>query len=112
LPFPPGVVVTVLMRDRLCSNNNREGRTSMAQVVQLLMVALLVLRTTAALQAQTTSRSESAEAASELVHLLDNRGIEAIAAPDPTSPDAFVAALYFPGSQLLESGHGIHRAMV
>lgn len=43
----------------------------------------------------------SAEAARELTTLLDERGLSAVAAVDPSSPGAFVAGLYFPGSQLL-----------
>jgi hypothetical protein len=43
----------------------------------------------------------SADAARELTHLLDGKGLNAAAAIDPSAPGAFVAALYFPGSQLL-----------
>ena len=45
--------------------------------------------------------SQSATAASTLTALLDQRKLEAIAARDPDQPGRFVAALYFPGSQLL-----------
>ena len=45
--------------------------------------------------------SKSASAARELAQLLDAGKLEAIAAADPGDPNAFVAALYFPGSQLL-----------
>lgn len=45
--------------------------------------------------------SRSAAAAVALTALLDQRRLEAIAAPDPDRAGHFVAALYFPGSQLL-----------
>lgn len=45
--------------------------------------------------------SKSALVAKELVQLLDAGKLDAIAAGDPADPNAFVAALYFPGSQLL-----------
>ena len=43
----------------------------------------------------------SADAARELVHLLDDKGITAVAAVDPAEPGRFIAGLYFTGSQLL-----------
>jgi hypothetical protein len=43
----------------------------------------------------------SAEAARALVYLLQNGQREAIAAVDPAEDEAFVAALYIPGGQLL-----------
>jgi hypothetical protein len=45
--------------------------------------------------------SKSAAAAKELVRALDDAKLEAIAAADPSDPGTFVAALYFPGSQIL-----------
>ncbi len=48
--------------------------------------------------------SKSLVLAKELTQLLDQAKLDAIAARDPSSPDAFVAALYFPGSQLLVVG--------
>jgi hypothetical protein len=45
--------------------------------------------------------SQSASAASALTALLDKHKLEAIAARDPAVPGRVVAALYFPGSQLL-----------
>ena len=44
---------------------------------------------------------KSTSAAADLVKLLDAAGLESIAAPDPANPDAWVAALYYKGSQLL-----------
>jgi len=37
----------------------------------------------------------------ELTQLLEQHKLDSIAAKDPAAPDGFVAALYFPGSQLL-----------
>jgi hypothetical protein len=43
----------------------------------------------------------SAAVAKELALALDQAKLDAIAAPDPSDPSSFVAALYFPQSQLL-----------
>jgi hypothetical protein len=45
--------------------------------------------------------SRSAEPARRVTKLLDARGLQAFAAEDPKAPGRFVAALYFPGAQLL-----------
>src|SRR5687768_4203522 len=45
--------------------------------------------------------SKSTAVAKALTQALDAAKMEAIAAPDPADPTAFVAALYFPGAQLL-----------
>jgi hypothetical protein len=45
--------------------------------------------------------SKSAPLAKELARLLDEAKLDAVAAKDPSAPDRFVAALYFPGSELL-----------
>jgi hypothetical protein len=45
--------------------------------------------------------SKSSVAAKELGEALDRAKLDAIAAPDPSDPSQFVAALYFPGAQLL-----------
>ena len=55
----------------------------------------------AAVQPVVAQESKSAAAAKELVQALDASKLEAIAAPDPSDPGTFVAALYFPGSQIL-----------
>ncbi len=47
------------------------------------------------------SGSKSAAAAKQLTDVLDRLKLDAIAAPDPSDPGAFVAALYFQGGQLL-----------
>jgi hypothetical protein len=44
---------------------------------------------------------QSAAAAAALTRLLHERKLEAIAARDPGQGDRFIAALYFPGAQLL-----------
>ena len=62
------------------------------------------LRSSSALspvQAQTPPVARSSELAVELNGLLTTRSLDAIAAPDPASPDRFVAALAYPKSQLL-----------
>ena len=45
--------------------------------------------------------SKSAPLAKQLAAALDEGKLDSIAAKDPSAPDAFVAALYFPGLQLL-----------
>jgi hypothetical protein len=45
--------------------------------------------------------SRSTPLVKELTTLLEEKKLDAIAAKDPSAPDAYVAALYFPGSQLL-----------
>ena len=45
--------------------------------------------------------SKSSSAAKELGDTLDKLKLDSIAAADPSDPNAFVAALYFPGAQLL-----------
>ena len=45
--------------------------------------------------------SKSASAAKELTQLLESAKLDGIAAADPATPGAFVAALYIPGTQLL-----------
>lgn len=45
--------------------------------------------------------SKTLALAKELTTLLDQAKLDAIAGKDPSAPDTYVAALYFPGSQLL-----------
>ena len=63
-------------------------------VIGLLM--LVAMSTTAAAQ-----EPKSAALAKDLTTLLDAAKLTAIAAKDPSDPESFVAAMYFPGSQLL-----------
>jgi hypothetical protein len=73
-------------------------RTTVARsVFFLLAFFLLTILPTAAL----AQESKSAPLVKELTTLLDQAKLDAIAAKDPSAPDVFVAALYFPGSQLL-----------
>ena len=60
------------------------------------LLVLVVMSTAAAAQ-----EAKSAALAKELTTLLDGAKLTAIAAKDPSDPDAFVAAMYFSGSQLL-----------
>jgi hypothetical protein len=57
---------------------------------------LVVMSTAAAAQ-----ESKSVALTQTLTALLDGAKLTAIAAKDPSDPDAFVAAMYFSGSQLL-----------
>jgi hypothetical protein len=45
--------------------------------------------------------SKSSSIAKELIQTLDAAKLDGIAAPDPSAPGVFVAALYIPGTQLL-----------
>jgi hypothetical protein len=62
-------------------------------------MAASVLMTTSAW----AQEGKSAGAARELAELLSTRKLDAIAAKDPSAPDAYVAALHFPGQLLLMS---------
>jgi hypothetical protein len=44
---------------------------------------------------------KSAALAKQLAAALDAAKLDSVAAKDPTAPDTFIAALYFPGAQLL-----------
>jgi hypothetical protein len=63
----------------------------------LLGFLMLVVMSTAA----AAQESKSAALAKDLTTLLDGAKLTAIAAKDPSDPETFVAAMYFPGSQLL-----------
>jgi hypothetical protein len=65
--------------------------------VFLAAVLLSGLLPTAAL----AQESKSAALAKELTQLLDAKKLENIAAKDPSAPDVFVAALYYPGTQMM-----------
>ena len=62
----------------------------------LIVSAIAVSATVVAAQ-----ESKSAPAAKELIQTLEAAKLENIAAPDPATPGAFIAALYIPGTQLL-----------
>ena len=68
----------------------------MARALAVLIAAVLSVPAAAAAQ-----DVKSADLAKQLAQLLDEKKLEAIATADAANPDAFVAALYFPGTQLL-----------
>src|SRR5262245_13440157 len=51
--------------------------------------------------AASAQETKSAPLAKQLAAALDARKLDSVAAKDPSAPDTFVAALYFPGMQLL-----------
>jgi hypothetical protein len=67
-------------------------------VVLAAMVACFCVPATGAAQ---QLASKSAPLAKELAALLDQKKLDSIAAKDPSVPDYYVGALYFPGLQLL-----------
>jgi hypothetical protein len=70
----------------------------MTRVVSGVLTALIALSLTTVASAQ---ESKSASLAKQLATALDAGKLDSIAAKDPSAPDVFVAALYFPGMQLL-----------
>jgi hypothetical protein len=66
-------------------------------VASLALSLILAAATNAAAQGP----SKSTAAAKQLTGVLDRLKLDAIAAPDPSEPGAFVAALYFQGGTLL-----------
>jgi len=70
----------------------------MSAVARVWLAGALTLSMGAAALAQ---EPKSAALAKALTTALDAAKLEAIAAKDPSKPDGFFAALYFPGTQLL-----------
>jgi len=68
----------------------------MARALAVLFAVVLAVPAAAAAQ-----DAKSADLAKQLAQLLDEKKLEAIATVDAANPDAFIAALYFPGTQLL-----------
>jgi hypothetical protein len=68
----------------------------MTRVRSLIVVLLLSFAVPVAAQ-----ESKSAALVKQLTAALDAGKLDSIAAKDPSAPDAFCAALYFPNSQLL-----------
>ena len=66
------------------------------KLVAAVVVVALSLGSVASAQ-----ESKSAPLAKQLAAALDAAKLDCIAAKDPSAPDVFVAALYFPGVQLL-----------
>jgi hypothetical protein len=75
----------------------RCSRLAGAIVIAATVASLCVPATGAAQQLA----SKSAPLAKELTALLDQKKMDAVAARDPSTPDYYVGALYFPGLQLL-----------
>lgn len=69
-------------------------RVTSVAIAVLVFVALPALATAQA-------AAQSAAAAKALAAALDAAKLDSIAAADPADPETFVAALYFPGAQLL-----------
>ena len=74
-------------------------RTVLTPMSVLALFLLLALSPVVVTSAQEDSKS--AAVAKELAQALDAAKLDSIAAVDPADPSAFVAALYFQGSQLL-----------
>ncbi|MBP1634206.1 MAG: hypothetical protein H6Q10_780 [Acidobacteria bacterium] len=73
-------------------------RTRPRRTTRLLIGLLMLMVMSTAASAQ---ESKSAALAKDLTALLDTAKLTAIAAKDSSDPEAFVAAMYFSGSQLL-----------
>src|SRR4051812_37007635 len=71
------------------------GRPAVALFTGVVGAALFSTPTASA------QESKSAAIARQLVQTLDAAKLDSVAAPDPATPGAFVAALYIPGTQLL-----------
>ena len=70
----------------------------MKAVARACLAVGLVLALSAAARAQ---EPKSAALAKQLAAALDSSKLDSIAAKDPSAPDIFIGALYFPGVQLL-----------
>jgi hypothetical protein len=68
----------------------------MPRVVAAIFTALLIYVPPAISQ-----EAKSPALVKQLTQMLDERKLDSIAAPDPQNAGTYVAALYFPGSQLL-----------
>src|SRR5580704_4579963 len=71
---------------------------ALSRFVSRALIVIVVMSLAAGASAQD---SHSAVLAKQLCAALDAAKLDSIAAQDPSAPDAFVAALYFPGLQLL-----------
>lgn len=78
------------------STPDSRSRRSRALSAVIVVVAAVIFAPSADAQGV-----RSAAAAKELAAALDAAKLDSIAAVDPADPETFVAALYFPGSQLL-----------
>jgi hypothetical protein len=75
----------------------------MTTALRRARIGILLFTATLAPSLVLAQESKSATVASELAQLLDARKLDSIAAQG-ASPDEYVGALYFPGSQLLVVG--------
>ena len=75
--------------------------TRSRSITRILLAVFMLLVLGGSAMAQDT---KSASLAKELAAALDAAKLTAIAAKDPSDPEAFVAAMYFSGSQLLVVG--------
>src|SRR6266542_5851470 len=66
--------------------------------------ALAVVGTLSLCTPVSAQESKSAPLAKQLAAALDAGKLDSVAAQDPSAPDVFYAALYFPGAQLLVVG--------
>lgn len=69
--------------------------------IRSLIAVCLVFGALSGVAVAQVQDSRTIALAKELTQLLDQAKLDAVAAKDPAAPDTFVAALYFPGSQLL-----------
>jgi hypothetical protein len=73
----------------------------MKLVTRVVLGSLAVLVTLSLASRASAQDSKSASLAKQLAAALDAAKLDSIAAKDPSAPDVFIAALYFPGAQLL-----------
>ena len=76
----------------------RRGRAALLAAGPYIVTAMMAGSIPNAASAQD---SKSATAAKALAQALDAAKLDSVAAMDPSEPGTFVAALYFPGAQLL-----------
>ena len=69
-------------------------------MVSRALVALIACALVPSL-ARAQEAGKSTELVKQLTQLLESKKIEAVAAPDAQNPGSFLAALYFPGTQLI-----------
>lgn len=73
----------------------------MKRITRVAYPVLAVLVALSCAVSASAQESKSAPLAKQLAAALDAGKLDSIAARDPSAPDVFVAALYFPGLQLL-----------
>jgi hypothetical protein len=73
----------------------------MSAVARVCLAGALVWAVSVTVIAQESKEPKSAALTKELSAALDAAKLDSIATQDPTKPDVFYGALYFPGTQLL-----------